>query len=222
MSRRKSFGEVLRRERMTLGLTREQLARRAGVQPSHVTYLENGRRRPSLALLRRLTRILGLKGGRLLFLVHPELAELVDRDRFRSRANERRRAWKDFVANKALLASCEVSPQELKVLSTVNLLGKVSGPRQFLFILTAIRCALDEEQPLPCAAPREPLKLHAPASKGGKKEAGAKKTRRARGAVPGHPTGNPCASAGNHVGAGYRGTSASGKPELVSSEETIV
>jgi transcriptional regulator with XRE-family HTH domain len=222
MSRQKSFGEVLRTERMTLGLTQGQLARRAGVQSSHVAYLENGQRRPSLALLRRLTRILGLKGGRLLFLVYPELAELLDPDGFHSRAKERHRAWKDFAANKALLASYEVSSQELKVLSTVNLLGKVSGPRQFLFILTAIRCALEEEQLLPCAAPREALKLQVPASKDSEKQTGAGKTCPARRGAPVRPAESSCASARNHVSAGYQGTSASRKPEFASSEQGIV
>jgi hypothetical protein len=39
----------------------------------------------------------------------------------------------------------QVKPRELKVLSQVNLLGKISSPRQFLFILKAIRKARDAE-----------------------------------------------------------------------------
>jgi len=38
-----------------------------------------------------------------------------------------------------------VTAQELKVLKNVNLLGRVSAPKQFLFILNAIRQAVEEE-----------------------------------------------------------------------------
>jgi transcriptional regulator with XRE-family HTH domain len=150
--KRRNFGEVVKRQREILGLTQAQLARQAGVQVAYMSYLESGQRRPSVALLCRLTRVLGITGGRLLFLVYPEVAEILDPHPSRSRANERHRAWKDFVENRALLARYVVSPQELEVLSGVDLLAKVSGPRQFLFILTAIRCALAEEQLMPCVA----------------------------------------------------------------------
>ena len=38
-----------------------------------------------------------------------------------------------------------MSPRELKVLSQVNLLGKIAAPRHFLFILNSIRQAVEEE-----------------------------------------------------------------------------
>jgi hypothetical protein len=38
-----------------------------------------------------------------------------------------------------------VTPQELKVLQKVNMLGRVSTPSQFLFILNSMRQAVDEE-----------------------------------------------------------------------------
>ena len=39
-----------------------------------------------------------------------------------------------------------VKPRELKVLSQVNLLGKITAPRHFLFILNAIRQAVEAEE----------------------------------------------------------------------------
>jgi hypothetical protein len=48
--------------------------------------------------------------------------------------------------NEALLARHQVKPRELKVLSQVNLLGKITAPRQFVFILNAIRQAVEEEE----------------------------------------------------------------------------
>jgi hypothetical protein len=38
------------------------------------------------------------------------------------------------------------SQANFKVLSQVNLVGKITGPRQFVFILNAIRQALEEEE----------------------------------------------------------------------------
>jgi hypothetical protein len=44
------------------------------------------------------------------------------------------------------LARHQVKPRELKVLSQVNLLGTITAPRQFVFILNAIRQAVEEEE----------------------------------------------------------------------------
>jgi hypothetical protein len=54
--------------------------------------------------------------------------------------------WRDFAGNKALLARHNVKPREMKVLSQVNLLGKITAPRNFMFILNAIRQAVEEEE----------------------------------------------------------------------------
>jgi hypothetical protein len=54
--------------------------------------------------------------------------------------------WHDFARNESVLARYDINPRELKVLSQVNLLGKISAPRQFLFILNAIRNAIQEEE----------------------------------------------------------------------------
>jgi hypothetical protein len=60
---------------------------------------------------------------------------------------ERDQAWKEFAGNEAVLARHQVKPRELKILSQVNLLGKITAPRQFVFILNAIRQAVEEEEP---------------------------------------------------------------------------
>ena len=39
----------------------------------------------------------------------------------------------------------QVTKGEMRVLSQVNALGKISSPRHYLFILNAIRQAVDEE-----------------------------------------------------------------------------
>ena len=52
--------------RIRRGLTQEQLARRAKVTKPYVSQLEHGVRTPSLAVLRRLARVLGVRPASLL------------------------------------------------------------------------------------------------------------------------------------------------------------
>ena len=55
------------------------------------------------------------------------------------------RGVREFAKDEELLARHQVKPQELSVLAHVNLLGKVTSPKQFLFILNSIRQAVEEE-----------------------------------------------------------------------------
>ena len=57
-----SFGSVLRRLRMTAGLSQEALAERAGISADAVAALERGRRRaPRADTFRRIAAALGLR-----------------------------------------------------------------------------------------------------------------------------------------------------------------
>jgi transcriptional regulator with XRE-family HTH domain len=144
--KKKTLGEVLKEQRGTLGLTQRALALKLGVKPSHVAYLEKDRRRPSLALLSRIADVLGLPKESLFVLAHPEASSLVGSYREAAPRNSPDQVWRDFTGNKALLARHNVKPRELKVLSQVNLLGKITAPRHFLFILNAIRQAVEAEE----------------------------------------------------------------------------
>ena len=146
---KKTLGQVLKNRRTLLRLTQRELALKLGVKPSHVAYLETNRRRPSLALLSRIADVLGLSKESLFVLAHPEASSLVGTPPDAAPRQRSAQAWKEFAGNKALLARHQVKPRELKVLSQVNLLGKITAPRQFMFILNAIRQAVeDEESPL--------------------------------------------------------------------------
>ncbi len=116
-----------------------------GVKASHVAYLENGRRRPSLSLLSRIAETLELDKQRLFLLAHPEAQWIVGERREASPAKRREDAWRKFAGDRGTLARHKVTERELKVLKTVNMLGRVSSPNQFLFILNSIRQAVDEE-----------------------------------------------------------------------------
>jgi transcriptional regulator with XRE-family HTH domain len=145
--KKKTLGQVLKGQREILGLTQRELALKLGVKASHVAYLEKDRRRPSLGLVSRIANVLGLEKEPLFLLAHPEASSLLS-DRRETAAPSRNpdQVWRDFTSNKAMLARHQVKPNELKVLSQVNLLGKVAAPRHFFFILNAIRQAVEEEE----------------------------------------------------------------------------
>ena len=143
LTKKKTLGQVIKHRRAEMSLTQRELAAKLGVKPSHVAYLENGHRRPSLSLVARLADVLGLEKEPLFLLAHPEAISLIG-NRPEPRPKARDEAWKSFTHDKPLLARHNVTPQELKVLSQVNLLGKVTAPRHFLFILNAIRQSVDE------------------------------------------------------------------------------
>ena len=139
---KKTLGAVVKEGRDALRLTQRGLAEIVGVKASHIAYIENGHRNPSLALLRRLADGLGLNRKELLFLSHPDAKYLMDED---SGALKREDAWQQFTSNRAALRRHNVTRGELKVLKQVSLLEHVSHPRHFLFILNSIRQAGDRE-----------------------------------------------------------------------------
>jgi transcriptional regulator with XRE-family HTH domain len=140
---KKTFGQILKTRREALCLSQRELARRLGVRASHIGYLETGRRRASLSLLRRLGDVLGLEAEPLFLLAHPEVKALLTRCA-PAHAPSRDRSWKTFSRDKWLLRRNKVTKGEPRVLAQVNALGKISSPRRYLFILNAIRTAVDE------------------------------------------------------------------------------
>jgi transcriptional regulator with XRE-family HTH domain len=143
--KKETLGQVLKQRRGAYAYTQRELARKLGVKASHVAYLENGRRRPSLSLLSRIADTLELDKRRLFLLAHPEAQWIVGDRREASPAKRREDAWRRFAGDRGTLARHKVTARELKVLKTVNMLGRVSSPGQFLFILNSIRQAVEEE-----------------------------------------------------------------------------
>src|SRR5262245_63271238 len=61
-----TFGREVRRRRVMLGLTLEQLAERSSLTPNYIGTVENGRRDPSLSTVLALAKGLGVSAGELL------------------------------------------------------------------------------------------------------------------------------------------------------------
>ena len=142
--KKKTLGEVLKERRELMALTQRQLAAKLGVKASHVAYLENGRRRPSLSLLRRLAEVLGLDKESTFLLAHPEARDLVSHNKV-DHARRTENVWRNFLNDRSVIARYHIKPGEMRILKQVNMLGRVSSPRQFLFILNSIRQAVDQD-----------------------------------------------------------------------------
>ncbi len=137
---RKTLRGMLKRARRELGMTQRELARQTGVEPSHIHYIENGKRRPSLPLVRRIADALGLNRRELLFLCHPESRYLVGAFANPTLA-KRTDSWQRFASNRALLKRHHITPAELRLLKQVSLLEDVSSYQHFIFVINSIRQA---------------------------------------------------------------------------------
>ena len=139
-----TLGAKIKRRRLALGLTQRELAQSIGIRASHIAYIEGGHRRPSLSLLARLAKRLDLRKQELFFLAFPEVAPIIE-TRARGRKGHVTDPWSRFARDALLLKIHRVTKAELKLLQQVNLLGTVAAPRDFLFILSTIRQALQDE-----------------------------------------------------------------------------
>src|SRR5207247_457225 len=136
-----SLGMLLRRRRRQLELTQQDVARKVGVQANYIGYLERDLRRPSTDVLVKLAKVLDLDREELFFLTHPQVRTFIHTDG----PDPQESAWDSFRANKRLHTRHGITRAELKVLEHVSGLGSVHAPRDYLFILQAIRQALQAE-----------------------------------------------------------------------------
>jgi len=72
------FGENVRKERLALKLTQQDLAAKLGMERSYLSEVERGRRNPTIQALGRLADALGVEPWELLKV---EQADLADKDR---------------------------------------------------------------------------------------------------------------------------------------------
>jgi putative transcriptional regulator len=132
------LGEFLKTRRAALGLTQRELAEKIGVEASHVAFIENERRKPSLKLIARMADVLGIDRQELLVLAHPEAKELLVEPTIKP-SRKATPSWQRFIKDHALLARYHVTKRELEVLEHLSLLGTALSAKEFLAILTLLR-----------------------------------------------------------------------------------
>ena len=136
-----TLGSVIRRRRRQLELTQQDVAQRVSVRANYIGYLERDMRRPSTGVLVKLARVLDLDKEELFFLAHPQVRGFIHNDG----PDPTKSAWDSFRSNKRLHTRNGVTQAELKILQHISALGPVRSSRDSLFILQAIRQAIQDE-----------------------------------------------------------------------------
>jgi len=62
-----NLGKKIKKYRRKLGLTQEQLAEEVGLSQKYIQFIENGKRRPSLTVLYKISQKLNIKMYRLFY-----------------------------------------------------------------------------------------------------------------------------------------------------------
>jgi transcriptional regulator with XRE-family HTH domain len=140
MAKRKerSFGQVIRERRRQLDLTQHEVARRIKTSTPYVGHLEAGKRHPSDRVLVKLAEVLGLDQRDLFFLANPGPLDMLRPQSER----ESRSGWEEFRKDDRLKRLHSITHDEMEMLSKVALMGQISSPRDFIYILNTVRHAL--------------------------------------------------------------------------------
>src|SRR6185437_8892202 len=100
---------------------------------------ESGKRHPSEKVIARLSEVLGLQSRELFLLANPRARDLLSST---TNSGGRRSAWKEFRHDERIRRAHNISAEEMDVLGRVAALGEARTPRDFIYILNAIRLAL--------------------------------------------------------------------------------
>ena len=136
----RTFGAVIRERRRQLDLTQEDVARRIKTSTPYIGHLESGKRHPSEKVIARLSEVLGLQSRELYFLANPRARDLLNT----VNSGNRRSAWEEFRRDERARRAHNISAEEMDVLGRVAALGEARAPRDFIYILNAIRLALSQ------------------------------------------------------------------------------
>src|ERR1700722_20883450 len=135
----RTFGAVIRERRRQLDLTQEDVARRIKTSTPYIGHLEAGKRHPSEKVIARLSEVLGLQGRELYFLANPRARDLLTVGK---NGGGHRSAWEEFRRDERIRRAHNISAEEMEVLERVAAMGEARTPRDFIYILNAIRLAL--------------------------------------------------------------------------------
>ena len=133
-----TLGAVLRQRRRQLDITQQDVAKQVGVRANYIGYLERNMRRPSTSVLVKLGKVLDLDHQELFLLAHPQMRAVITPEN----PSSARSAWDEFRSDKRLHTRHNITRGELDVLKTTSRLGAARSSRDYLFILQAIRQAL--------------------------------------------------------------------------------
>ena len=134
----RDFGQVIRDRRRQLDLTQQEVARRIKTSTPYVGHLESSKRHPSDTVLGRLATVLGLDRRELFLLANPQAVELLRP----SETKNKRLAWEEFRKDEQIRHTHHITSDEMQLLSSIVLMGEISSPRDFIYLLNTIRHVL--------------------------------------------------------------------------------
>lgn len=138
-SNRVRLGEIIRKRRRQLELTQKEVARRVRISAGYVSYIELGTRHPPATIIARLAHVLGLNGRELFLLARPRAHAMLTS----ASGVPLRSAWEQFKKDDRLRRLHDISNREMRTLSRVASLGEVHSAREFIYILNALRVAIN-------------------------------------------------------------------------------
>jgi transcriptional regulator with XRE-family HTH domain len=130
-----AFAQFIRSRRRSLDLTQEEIARRIGTTTPYVGHLESAKRHPSEKVVVKLADALGVDRAELFLLANPQ-AEAIISQQAKSLPDS---PWEEFRKDKRMQRIHNITPEELNLLSRVDMMGRVRSSRDFIFILNTIR-----------------------------------------------------------------------------------
>jgi transcriptional regulator with XRE-family HTH domain len=131
------FAQFIRSRRRGLDLTQDEIARRIGTTTPYVGHLESGKRHPSEKVVVKLADALGVDRAELFLLANPQAEAILSKP---AQSNES--PWDEFRKDKRTQRIHNVTPEEMALLSRVDMMGRVRSSRDFLFILNTVRQAI--------------------------------------------------------------------------------
>jgi len=131
------LGQIIRARRRQLDLTLEEVAKEIKTSHQFVSRLELGKRGPSVTIVKHLAKVLGLDARELFLLVHPGVHNIFNL----SADNQALYGRKRFRNDNLLRRFHNISDAEIGMPSCVASLGEVRSPREFIYVLNALRLA---------------------------------------------------------------------------------
>lgn len=138
---KKSFGDYIRDRRIELRLTQQDVARKARVSQNFVAYLENGHRKPSTPMIRKLSEALGLPSDKLYFLARDEELQGVilfdaKEGQLHSDLSPILKALKN---DRDLRDRHRISDEDIAMLAAIRGRGDIKTKEDYVFVLMSIR-----------------------------------------------------------------------------------
>lgn len=134
----RTFGAVIRERRRQLDLTQDEVGKRIKTSTPYIGHLESGKRHPSEEVIARLSEVLGLESRELFLLANPRARDLLSGENSR----RKRSAWEEFRRDERTRRAHNISAEEMELLGRVAAMGEARAPRDFIYVLNAIRQAL--------------------------------------------------------------------------------